>query len=64
MISIVNLPTGYVHLRGDGTCNWAQPPHWPCDEATLREHAFPGASEAFIRECVAIAQTTRGEVSK
>lgn len=48
-ITVTRLDSGYVHLRGRGPCNWAQPPHWPCDEATLRAHAFPQASEAFIR---------------
>lgn len=43
------LESGYWHIRGLGPCNWAQPPHWPCDEATLRTHAFPQASEEFIR---------------
>lgn len=32
---------------------WAlQPPHWPCTEQVLREHAHPGASDAFIAEAV------------
>lgn len=49
MITVTRLPSGYYHVRGDGPCNWAQPPTWPCDEATLREHAFVQASEQFIR---------------
>ena len=54
-MKIDRLSSGYWHLRGDGPCEWAQPPHWPCDEATLREHAFPEASEKFIAECMADA---------
>lgn len=48
-ISAKRLASGYWHIRGDGPCNWAQPPTWPCSESVLREHAFPEASEAFIR---------------
>lgn len=47
-ISVQQLPSGYWHIRGRGSCNWAQPPIWPCDEATLRAHAFPQASELFL----------------
>jgi hypothetical protein len=46
------LSSGYWHLRSEGPCNWAQPPRWPCDEKTLREHAFPEASESFLRALV------------
>jgi hypothetical protein len=48
-VKVRQLPSGYYHVRGSGPCNWAQPPAWPCDERTLREHAFPEASEKFIR---------------
>lgn len=51
-LQIKKLSSGYVLLRGEGPCNWAQPPHWPCNEETLRAHAFPEASERFIRECL------------
>lgn len=47
-ITTRRLESGYWHVRGQGPCNWSQPPHWPCDEATLRKHAFPEASEEFI----------------
>jgi len=49
MVTIRRLSSGYYHVRGSGPCEWAQPPHWPCSEAVLREHAFPEASERFIR---------------
>ncbi len=49
LIRVKQLATGYWHVRGIGPCNWAQPPTWPCSEETLREHAFPEASEEFIR---------------
>lgn len=59
MISVKKLSTGYYRVRGDGPCEWAQPPHWPCSEETLREHAFPEASERFI--AAAIAEALRAE---
>ena len=49
-LTMRRLSSGYWHIRGIGPCNWSQPPVWPCDEATLREHAFPQASDEFIRE--------------
>jgi len=46
------LASGYYLVRGTGPCEWVQVPAWPCEEATLREHAFPEASESFIREAL------------
>jgi hypothetical protein len=57
LISTEELDTGYWHIRGEGPCNWAQPPKWPCDEGTLRGHMFPEACEEFVRS----AMTTLGE---
>jgi hypothetical protein len=57
-IRVQRLSSGYYHVRGRGPCNWAQPPWWPCDEKTLRDHAFPGASEEFIRSAVRLARIT------
>jgi len=51
-ITVRRLDSGYWHLRGRGPCNWAQPPVWPCDEKTLRQHAFAQASEEFIRDAM------------
>ena len=48
----IRLESGYWHIRGEGPCNWAQPPVWPCDEKTLRDHAFLEASEEFIRSSI------------
>ena len=50
MLEITKLSSGYYHIRGNGPCNWAQVPNWPCDEEILRLHVFPEASENFIRE--------------
>jgi hypothetical protein len=50
------LSSGYWHLRSTGPCNWAQPPVWPCDEITLREHAFGEASESFLSALVVVAR--------
>ena len=61
MIAIRRLESGYWHLRGTGPCEWAQPPHWPCDEETLRQHVFPEASESFVRACLAAAELARVE---
>ena len=55
-VDIRKLSTGYYHVRGDGPCNWAQLPHWPADEQTIRAYAFPEASEEFIRAAVAAAR--------
>ncbi len=52
IITVKKLSTGYWHIRGHGPCNWAQPPHWPCSEETLRDHAFPQASEEFLKIAV------------
>lgn len=55
-ITVRRLSTGYYHIRGVGPCNWAQPPHWPCDEATLQQHTFPEASESFLRAVLHLAE--------
>lgn len=62
-ITVRQLDSGYWHLRGVGPCNWAQTPTWPCDEATLRAHAFPEACEAFIVACMKAATNTEPNVS-
>ena len=49
-LTIKRLPSGYWHIRGSGPCNWAQPPFFPCDNLTLREHAFCQAGETFLQE--------------
>jgi hypothetical protein len=51
-IIVQKLSSGYYHIRGDGPLNWAQPPIWPCDYDSLREHAFPEASEEFLRAAI------------
>ena len=56
IVKIKRLPSGYWRICGVGPCNWAQPPTWPCDEASLRLHAFPEASETFIRFALAAAE--------
>ncbi len=55
-ITIKRLRSGHWHIRGNGPCNFAQPPTWPCDEATLREHTFPEASEEFIQAALGIPE--------
>ena len=50
------LESGYLHIRGDGPCNWAQvPPNWTGDLAAFREHAFLEASEEFVRAAYSYA---------
>lgn len=51
-ITAKRLESGWWHIRGRGPCNWAQPPHWPCSEQVLRQHAFPEASDVFIRSAM------------
>ena len=51
-MTIKRLESGYYHIRGNGPCEWAQPPTWPCSETVLREHVFPEASERFIRDAL------------
>ena len=55
-ITAKRLESGYWHLRGEGPCNWAQPPNWPCSEAVLRASAFNEASEDFIRDALMVAE--------
>ena len=51
-ITVRKLSSGWWHIRGEGPCNWAQPPCWPCTAETLRAHAFPEASERFIQQAL------------
>lgn len=55
-IDVKRLDSGHWHVRGHGPCNWAQPPVWPCDEKTLRDNAFPEASDVFIMAALALAE--------
>lgn len=61
MISVRKLSTGYFIVEGDGPCEWAQPPCWPCDETTLLTHTFPQASAEFFNE--ALRRSERDAVS-
>ena len=47
-MTIRKLESGYFIIRGEGPCNWAQVPIYPCSEAALRQSAFPECSEDFI----------------
>jgi hypothetical protein len=60
MITAKRLESGFWIIRGDGPCEWSQPPRWPCDEQMLRDHAFPEASEAFFAEAIRAANPTTG----
>ena len=55
MITAKRLESGWWLIRGYGPCNWAQVPKWPCSEHELERHAFPEASDGFIREAAAVA---------
>ncbi len=50
------ISTGWYHIRGIGPCNWVQTPEWPATEAVIREHAFPEASEEFIKLVIEAAE--------
>ena len=58
-MDIHRLSSGYWHIRGQGPCNWIQTPHWPCDEEVIRNHAFPQASEKFIRSVIKKARVVQ-----
>lgn len=60
IITITKLDSGYFRVQGHGPCNWAQPPYWPCSEEVIREHAFPEASEEFIRAAFDAAEFESG----
>lgn len=49
VVTVQKLSSGYYHLRGEGPCNWAQPPTWPCSEDELEESFFGEAGEPFRR---------------
>ena len=59
-ITFERLSSGYWHIRGGGPCEWAQPPCLPCSEETLRAHAFPQASDYFIRETLRAMHLVKG----
>ena len=48
-VTLKRLPSGYWHIRSEGPCNWTQPPSWPCAIEDVRDHAFPQASDEFLR---------------
>ena len=52
-ITVRRLRSGWYHVRGEGLCDWAQPPQWPCSRGTLRRHAFREASRGFLRAAAA-----------
>lgn len=47
VLTFTTLSSGYVHIRGQGPCNWAQPPRWPCSEDELESAFFGEAGERF-----------------
>jgi hypothetical protein len=59
-ITVKRLDSGYYRVSGAGPCEWTQPPEWPCDEAMLRAHAFPEASESFLRRAAELARAEVG----
>lgn len=63
-ISVQQLESGWWHIRGEGPCNWAQPPCWPATEEQIMAHAFAEAGEEFLRAVMAasIAAIERGEL--
>ena len=51
-MTIKRLSSGFYHIRGNGPCEWTQPPDWPCSEQVIRKHSFPQASESFIQAAI------------
>jgi len=50
MLTIKRLESGYYHIRGQGPCNWCQPPRWPASPEEIDESMFPEAGTEFRRE--------------
>lgn len=63
LVEVRRLSSGYWHIRGNGPCEWAQVPTWPCDETTLRAGAFPEASEVFIRATLEVRPWERARAA-
>jgi hypothetical protein len=59
-LETTKLESGYWLISGHGPCEWAQPPTWPCDEATLRDYAGMEASEQFFREAMKVVEACNG----
>lgn len=57
-MKIKRLESGWWLITSAGPCEFAQVPDWPCDEQTLRKHAFPEASETFIRAVLIRLETS------
>lgn len=53
-LSITQLSTGYVLIRGRGPCNWAQPSHFPCSDEELERSIFLEAGDTFRAELFAL----------
>ena len=61
------LPSGCIHIRGRGPCNWAQVPCWPCGDDTLAAGTFEEASMEFrvaLHEARDAAMSTDMEAPK
>ena len=50
MLTIKRLDSGWYHIRGNGPCNWCQPPRWPANRQEIEDAMFPEASPEFRRE--------------
>lgn len=59
--TVKRLSSGYVHLRGVGPCNWAQPQNWPCSDDELEAAFFHEAGEPFRRAVRAENARLRGD---
>jgi hypothetical protein len=55
------LPSGFVLIQGSGPCEWAQVPHWPCDDTILDSGTFPEASARFREQLRALRDGDKGE---
>jgi hypothetical protein len=49
-LTVRQLSAGWWHIRGNGPCNWAQPPTWPIHPDELEQHIFHEAGREFRRE--------------
>ena len=55
-ITIRRLDSGYYHIRGEGPCNWSQPPCLTDWREDIRKHAHPEAGDEFIQAAIEVVR--------
>lgn len=58
------LESGYWLIRGQGPCEYSQPPRWPAGDADfIRLHAHPEASEQFVNAAAVATKAGLNQVN-